>query len=109
VFGGLAALVAGFFRLGRAYPSTPLRTCRAPMRLIAELSWAKVSLVAASWLIVWMLILTIPSLIWTHEMRGNPRVAAVGFGLTRRGVVLLLVPPLMLLVIKCGIGFTAPN
>lgn len=86
-----------------------MRTCRTSMRLIAEPSWANVGLVAAAWMAVWILILTIPSLIWMHEMRGNPRIAAVGFRLTGRGVVLLLVPPFLLLVIKFGIVLTAPS
>jgi len=71
------------------------------MHFLAELSWMRISVIAASWPIAWKLILTIPSLIWMRgEAATNPHLAAVGFGYTVRGVALLLVPPVMLILFR---------
>jgi hypothetical protein len=80
------------------------------MPFLGELSWMRIGIIAVSWPIIWMLILAMPSLIWMREEAGtNPRVAAVGFGFTSRGVALLLLPPLMLLLFKFVIGRIAAS
>lgn len=81
------------------------------MKQLASISWSVILGVAVAWPLVWLFVPTIGviSILRAAPESDSGGLAAIGFGITTSGTLLLLVPPILLLILRAVAARVRPR
>jgi hypothetical protein len=75
------------------------------VNFLANISWKKITLIVVAWFFVWIALGAIGTFMLLHSFTGSATsgtggIAAAGFSLTRRGVMIIFGPPILLVLLR---------